>query len=394
MTTQRNNEWEDKTPTPTSNPNSHVTVIPDPDDPDMVIIRTRKKKRKKRTPSHHKMSRGARIAIIIVAVVVGLLAAAGIALAIAVNMGNVNLHQVFSGSDTENMPTEAKAQDEGQIVEYKGHTYRYNDNIVAVMLIGHDDETGYAIRPDASCADANALITIDTSTNKTRVTVIPRNSWVPVDIYDGSDHYVETRNLQLTLAHAVKLDTIDECAANTTKSVQRIFYGLPITYYVDFDQEVVKEASRAVGGVPVVALETIPGQDYVEGDSIILEGEAAYRYVQYRDVPTFESALDRQERQVQFVKAFMSKAASLGAQGLLNLYNSMSGDITTNLGAPEVAYLISCFVTGEKGGVDISTIKGTTEVYVESNGIEYERYFLDEESVMENTLAAFYTQVD
>ena len=368
-----------------------VTVIEDPNDPDMVIIRTRKRKRTKKRSSKKRMNPKLRVAIIVVAVVAGLIAATAIALAIAVNVGNVNLHKVFGG--TENMPEEVVSQDEGQTVEYKGHTYRYNENVVSFLLIGHDDESSYSIRPDASCADLNVLFAIDTSTKKVHAVIVPRNAWVPVDLYeDGA--YVATRDLQLTLAHAVQLRTIDECAANTVKSVSRVFYSLPISYYIDIDQKVVLEASTAVGGVQVEALDSIPGESYEAGDTVLLEGKSALKYVQYRDTDAFESAIDRQERQLQFVKAFASKASTLGATGLLNLYNAMSADITTNLGIPEITYLISYFLAGENADLDIVTLTGVTELYTESDGIEYERYFLDAESVMESTLAAFYTQVN
>ena len=393
MTDQpNNNEKKDHNSSLEVDPNTRVTVVEDPDNPDMVIIRTRKRKRGERHSSHKKMNRGLRIAIIVIAVIAGIAAAIAIALAIAVNIGNVNLHQVFNGS--ENMPEEAIVQDQGQVVEYKGHKYRYNENVVSFLMIGHDDESSFATRPDASCADINALVTIDTSNNKAHVIVVPRNSWVPVDIYDSNGTYALTRDLQLTLSHAVMLPTIAECAANTTKSVSRVFYNLPISYYLDIDQEVVKEASRAVGGVQVEALESIPGAGYVAGDTVLLEGDSAFKYVQYRDVPVFESALARQARQVQFVQAFAAKVRSLGIQGMLDLYNSVSGDITTNIGAPEIAYLVSCFMTGENAQLEVSSLTGTTDVYTEENGIEYERYFLNEESVMENTLAAFYTQLD
>ena len=186
------------------NPNSHVTVRQDPDNPDNVIIRTRKRKRTGRRHSSHKhgMSRRTKIILIVVGIIVGILAAAGIALAIAVHMGNVNLHQVIAGLN--NTPEEAKVQDEGQVVEYKGHTYRYNENVVAIALIGHDDESSFASRPDASCADIDALIALDTATNKMRVIMVPRNSWVPVDVFNDDGTYAVTREMQLTLAHAMK----------------------------------------------------------------------------------------------------------------------------------------------------------------------------------------------
>ena len=394
MTSQRSND-DKRSETLDTNPHVGVTVTPDPNDPDMVVIRTRKRKRKKSSGKpKSRLSKPVRIALIVLAVIVGLVAAAGIALAIAVNIGNVNLHQVFPG--LQNTPEAVAVQDEGQTLEYNGHTYRYNENVVSVLMIGRDDESTYQnnSRPDATCADANVLFTFDTVANKMHVIMIPRNSWVPVDLYDEGENYVGTRDLQLTLSHAVLLDSIAECAANTTKSVSYLFYNLPITYYVDIDQQVVKQASSAVGGVRVEALDEIPTLSFKKGDTVLLEGEAAYKYVKYRNVDDFESALVRQERQNQFLKAFMAQLSQLDAGEIVNLYNSVSGDIVSNMGVPEVTYLAYCFVTGNNADVQISSLTGTTEVYVETDGIEYERYFLDEESVIQSTLEAFYTQVD
>ena len=372
--------------------NERVTVVQDPNDPDSVIIRTRKRKRKKHEKKK-RMNRGLKVFLIVLAVIVGIIAAAGIAFAIAVHQGNVNLHQVFNAGDTTIETAPAKTSDEGQIVEYKGHTYKYNENIVSVVLIGHDDESAYGYI-DKSLADTIVLLTLDTSTNKVRATVVPRNTWVGVDLYDDEGKYVTTDEMQITLSHGVNLPTTGECAANTVRSVSRIFYNMPIAYYFDFGREVVAKSTEAIGGVQVEALESIPGESYVAGDEVLLEGDAAYRYVQYRDIDVDESALDRQQRQVQFIKAFASKVAKIGAQGLINIYTSVSNDIVTNLGPSEVAYLATCFATGDNAQLEISSLKGETKVGREADGVEYERYYLDEDSVMENTLAAFYTQID
>ena len=372
--------------------NEQVTVMQDPNDPDSVIIRTRKRERKKHQKKK-RMNPVLKVFLIVLAVIVGIAAAAGIAFAIAVHQGNVNLHQLFNAGDTTIEAAPAKTSDEGQIVEYKGHTYKYNENIVSMVLIGHDDESAYGY-VDKSLADTIILFTLDTSTNKVRATVVPRNSWVGVDLYDDNGNYATTDEMQITLSHGVNLPTTAQCAENTVKSVSRIFYNMPIVYYFDFGKEVVAKSTEAIGGVQVEALETIPGEPYVAGDDVLLEGDAAYRYVQYRDVDVDESALDRQQRQVQFMKAFAAKVANLGAQGLINVYTSVSGDIVTNLGPSEVAYLATCFATGDNAQLEISSLKGKTKVGREADGIEYERYYLDEDSVMENTLAAFYTQID
>lgn len=370
----------------------YVSVTQDPNDPDSVIIRTRKRERKKHESKKRKMNPALKVVLIVVAVLLGIALAVGIALAIAINQGNLNLHKMLGGDEAIAQVEGAETREDGQIVEYKGHTYKYNENIASVVLIGHDDESSMGFA-DRSLADSIVLFTIDTSTNKVRATVVPRNSWVEVDLYDDEGNRIGSNEMQITLSHGVKLDP-QGCAANTTSAVARVFYNMPISYYFDFGREVVEGATEAVGGVQVEALETIPGQNYAEGDTILLEGEAAYRYVQYRDTDVDESALDRQERQIQFIKAFAAKVVKLGPQGVFNVYTGVSDDIVTNLGANEVAYLASCFATGDNAELEISSLKGQTKVGREADGVEYERYYLDTDSVMENTLAAYYTQID
>ena len=94
------------------------------------------------------------------------------------------------------------------------------------------------------------------------------------------------------------------------------------------------------------------------------------------------------------MKAFISKLSGLSAQDILNLYNSVSDDVVTNIGFPEIAYLATCFVSGGNAEMEISSLTGSTEVAVESNEKEYERYYLDEKSVIQNTLDSFYVQID
>ena len=379
----------------TTNPHETVTVIQDPDDPDSVIIRTRKRERKKSSKKHKNgMSTKMRVILIVLAVIVGLIVAVGIALAIAVNTGNMNLHQMLNGLD--NTPENVTVKDKGQTVEYNGHTYKYNENVVSFVAIGRDDESNYSFvtRKDASCADAVVLFAIDTSTKKIRAILVPRNSWVPVDLYNADQSYVGTRDMQLAFSHAVLLDSLDKCAANTTKSVSYLFYNLPITYYVDVDFKAISQASTAVGGVQVEALHNIPGAPYSAGDTVILMGDEALRYVRYRNVDVFESILERQERQVQFVKAFTAKLSNLSASDVLGLYNSVSGDVVTNLGVSELAYLAYCFSTGGNSGFELTTLSGHSDIVLDDAGEEYEAYYLDSSSVMQNTLDAFYTRVD
>ena len=371
-----------------------VTIIRDPENPDMVTIR--KRKRKKRSKKHKKhglkrFSRGKRVALIVFGILFALLAAIAIALALLIGMGNANLHT--GPAPLEDTPENVKADDDGNTLEYKGHHYAYNKDMVSVMFIGHDDESSYVEREGANCADANVLVAVDTNTKKARAIMIPRNSFVYVDVYQNNE-FTETQRMNLTLSYAVDVATENQRAENTTKAVSRMFYGIPLKYYVALDEAAVSDASTAVGGVELEALQSIPGANYVQGDNVLLMGEDAYRYVQYRDVNVFESALDRQERQVQFVKAFLKKATTNGASGLVGLYNSVSDELTTNLGASEVSYLASVFAAGRNGDLEIVQLTGKTKESADAYGVVHEHYYLDTDSVTQTLIDTFYTQVD
>lgn len=369
-----------------------VTVTADPDNPDNVTIRARKKRRRSGIGrKFRKLSRGKRIALIVAAVILALVVVAAIAFAVLSASGNANLHQ--DAAELQGTPGNVTQSDQGNTLTYKGHTYKYNENVVSCLFIGHDDESEYAQRANSNCADAIVLVAMDTQTKKAKAIMIPRNSYVAVDVYQNNQ-FVATKNMNLTLSYAVDVDSESKCAENTAKAVSRIFYSLPVKYYVALDEQALADASTAVGGVELTALDTIPGASYAKGDKVLLSGDAAYRYVQYRDTSVFESALDRQARQVQFVKAFAAKARKEGASGMVKIFNSVSGSTITNLGASEVSYLASCFASGQNAQLDITQLKGKTTVSADANGVEHEHYHLNKDSVTKAMLDAFYTQVD
>ncbi|ACV22302.1 Membrane-bound protein lytR [Slackia heliotrinireducens] len=361
------------------------------DEDGMVVIRTRKRKRKGRRSKKRGMARKTKIALIIIGVLALLLAIAVGTLVYMLNSGESKMHGEFTG--IVHAPETVVTQNDGKTIEYNGHTYEYNENVVSVLVMGLSDESMYDGNPDAHCADAVILVAMDTETNEMKLIVVPRNSVAEVDMYEGSK-LVETRPLPLTLAYPTVVGgTEDEAAANVARSVSRLMYNMPINYYLGIEQDAFVGSVDALGGVTVTALQTIPGTNYVEGEECLLIGEDALKYVKWRDTSVAESALDRQERQMQFVKAFASKARNSSVTELVGLYNDLSADMVTNLGASEVAYMASCLISGENASLDMVSLTGTTEK-TDELGKPLEFYYLDEDSVTEAVLAAFYTQID
>ena len=80
------------------------------------------------------------------------------------------------------------------------------------------------------------------------------------------------------------------------------------------------------------------------GVETTLYGKTAERYVQFRDTSTLTSSLDRQRRQVSYLKAFTSKVlqnATGDPAALLSLYQTAHDYTWTNLGFDQFSYLAS-----------------------------------------------------
>lgn len=351
-----------------------------PDDQDMVVIRERRKKKKRKRTSRKK--RGVPTAVkVIVGIVAALAIVAGSAYAFL-------QYNISKGDEQLHAP---EVEDTAKTITYKGHTYRYNDNVVALLVMGKDDESSYGT--DRSCTDANMLATLDTEEKVLTVVAIPRDSMVDVDLFqDGA--YTRTALTQLAVAYGVDVASEDESARNSMKSVAQLFYNLPVERYFVLEMDAVGQLASAVGGVKVEALDTYPGAAFAPGDTVMLEGDAALMYVKYRDINVDKSAQDRQKRQMQFVKAFLEKLHALDVGSIMDLYNTVKTSTFTNLDVSDISYLASVYVGGKSASTQYVSLTGETKLEPDDDGIEREHVYLDEDSVMEATLAAFYTQVD
>ncbi len=340
-----------------------------------TIVRVKKRK--------SKAKRRIVIAAVIVLAVIGI--GAGTVFGLTA-MGKANLHQAPEQIEVKE---EAVSFDDGRTIEYNGHTYAYNENVVSICLIGYDRTGNQEEEGIRGQSDAIMVAALDTETGKASVIAIPRNSLVDVPEYhDGQ--YLGTQKEQICLAFASGANDAESSEIVTTVA-SRVLYNMPISYYYAIDRQALGVLADAIGGVSLTALQTIPGTNIYEGEDVILLGDNAIKYVQWRDTTNYLSPLDRQERQIQFVKALASQALSALKSNpsiIVDLFNAMSSYATTNLGVSEVSYLAS--VLASHGISDLNTIKleGTMEPREYSS-----EFILDQDSVYQTVLDVYYTQL-
>lgn len=324
------------------------------------------------------MRAGVLVLIVIALVAVGVLTAA---FAI-VQQGRAS---ALSASTTEGVKLfeGASSDDGGRTIEYGGEHYVLNENMVSVCFLGFDQET--PSEESAGQADAVIVAAFDLDANDVKLISIPRESMVDVDMLSPEGTCVGSTTTALCLAYAYGDGKHTSCA-NTVRAVSNALYDIPIPFYLALDLSGIVPLNDAVGGVEITALESIPDSDIVQGESIRLQGEDARRYVQWRDEPVLESPLQRQARQTQYVKAFVSQATSNPA-ALLDLYQVASAHTLTNLSMNELGCLALSLAASDTSNLNIVTLSGEMRA-----GQSYGEFYLDQQSVFEAILATYYHQ--
>lgn len=345
-------------------------------------VLTRKRKR-----HHAKLKRRIRIAIIVVVVLTCIGAGVAFGMWSMLKTGEANLHQ--EATDIQTADT-AVAYDEGRTIKHNGHTYQLNENMVSICIIGYDRRSTDAQAGHAGQADAVMVLALDTETGKATAIGLPRDSMVDVGEYVG-EAFLGMDTMQLCLAFSYG-DGGELSCEYTTTIAQRMLYNMPISYYLALDMNGVGALSNAIDGVALTPVQTIPNTNITEGQPTVLFGDNALKYVQWRDTLQLDSSLKRQERQIQFIKEYVSQALT-SAQGdvsvLLNLFNTAQDYSITNLGSSEFTYLASCMVSNGITSLDVVTLSGEMK-----EGGRYAEFYLDNEAVYQTVLDVYYTQID
>lgn len=335
-------------------------------------------------PQPRRRKRHRALKILGVVVLVLALAAGGAAFAIqrSIERGR----QAFQDS------MQKKVDENVNTVQYDGHSYALNEHMVTVAFIGFDNRTTNMTSGNEVEGQSDAIIVmaLDTDTGKVTAIVVPRDSMVPVDMY-VSGNYAGQATMQICLQYSYG-SSPEDSSQLVASCVSRVLDGIPIDYCFTLNIEGVSPINDSIGGVTVVPTQSVDKAGIVEGQETTLMGDEAEAYVQYRDTDDPNSSLERQARQVSYLKAFMAKvlqAAKSNPGMLLDLYNTALNYTWTNLGVDEFSYLASTMLGKGVGSVDVTSLKG--EMGSKDN---HAAFTLDQDDVQRTVIDTFYHQVD
>ena len=249
----------------------------------------------------------------------------------------------------EGAGTSAHADHSSEYLIYKGETFPVRKNLSAVLLIGTDsfltDENRHVEGKNRNrdLADFVVVLVLD---HQNRIMIplqLNRDTICEIPWLDEHNQVGGYRLEHLTYAHTYGSGGEDSCV-NTVRAVRQLLFGAPIDAYLSFTMDAVPLINDLVGGVTVKLSEDLPalGKDYVKDASIKLKGEAALRFIRYRE-KTGGSNWFRMKRHRQYLYAF-TDAARAAAEKNPNLavdgFKRLSPFLCTNMSAENISKLI------------------------------------------------------
>ncbi|MBQ3069649.1 MAG: LCP family protein [Clostridia bacterium] len=291
----------------------------------------------------------------------------------------------------------AEQSDDGRTVTYKGERYRFNEDRTNILCLGMDKRDlglDYDTVGTAGQADTIVLLSIDTSTGQINALSISRDAIVDIDLHAEDGSFVGVEPKQICLAYAYG-DGYHESCKNMSKAVSRLLYGIPVNTYFTINLSAIPTLNDAVGGVEVTLLKdfkTSDGYYHSKGETVVLNGRDAERYVRERDTEQLDSNNARMERQKQYIGNFFNKALSATAENLqvpLDLFNTVSADSVTNLSPSKITFLATTLVQHRRG----MTFHSAPGTVVEGADGKAE-FHVDDEALYELILQLFFTKVE
>lgn len=348
--------------------------------------RSRRKKKKKRLP----MQRWKKITLGVVATLLVIIIGIAGSFFYLRAQGEKNLKTDLS--DVEDTPETRK---EGLFITYKGKEYQYNEDVINFLCLGIDNSTPVEQANEIKgqgLADAIILVSINVESGKIKILAIPRDTYVPVKMYNDQGQFVGEKNMQLTLQYYYGKTAKDSCEL-MINAVSNLLFKVPIQRYCAINLEAIPILNDAIGGVDVQVLGDVEvsGRLYHAGDNIHLQGKMAEDYIRDRNTDEFASSMGRLERQKQYMTNYFATAMAQVRNDLtlpVSIYQSLQGNMYTNISVEDITYLVPEMLDVTLTAEDMSMIPGEV-----TQPDDHEAYMVDSEQLKELVVNFFYTEV-
>ena len=301
--------------------------------------------------------------------------------------------------------TQTKKYQEDATITYDGKKYRYNDNLINILVMGIDD---YGLKGDKDTdanpyqADTIVLGTVDAVKKTVSFMSIPRDTVASIKVLDLNDEVATVKKGPIAIQHSfgTQGERTNEAVVD---AVSNLLYSVPINRYVSVDITAIPDINDSLGGITVDIPEDLtkwnPKMKAGTKDYLLLNKDAVI-FVARRDTGIDDSAMGRMKRQVMYLKKLFPAVKAKTAENItypIALYNSEADKVKTNLTIDEMTYLAKLLLDLELSDKDIVSVPGEMKRIEpgEIEDYEYEMgYIVDEDALKQLIVDRFYTPAE
>ena len=257
----------------------------------------------------------------------------------------------LSATDTEGRPLNSRV--------HNGKVYVPNPDVTTYLIMGIDKKDDADISElkayEFGQADSIMLAVLDSKAKTAKLVNIPRDTMVDIKTYapDGSVDTVDWEQICLQYAYG---KSPSHCAELMEKAItEQVFPGITIDHYAALHFFVLPVIVDDIGGLDItmsgdydIMVYTMEGnvepRHYDAGKTYHLYNYDAVGIAHYRDIDIYGSAMDRIERQKDFLRAFYhdAKEAVKNDPSLIpKIYSDIKKGLNTDLSLADIVSLAS-----------------------------------------------------
>lgn len=286
--------------------------------------------------------------------------------------------------------TKREKTENASFITYQGKKYEYNLDLRTILFLGVDKNEEVMVKEitgRSGQTDSIILLVLDTQEKTTTLLEVSRDTMTDVKVYGMDGDYLSTETAQIATQYAYGDGERRSCQLSRD-AVSNLLYQIPIHDYLSLNMAGIGPITDQIGGIEIMIPEDYTMIDplFVQGSTVVLNGEQAERYVRYRDTEMTGSNNQRMERQTQFIQALLAKvrATEDGGDAMLQQFWSVSQPyITTDLTLDMLKKVSSYSLNPE-----ILTIPGTMQ-----KGQEHDEFYVEETALQQMIMDIFYKEV-
>lgn len=293
-------------------------------------------------------------------------------------------------ADTDTSGYEIDDEAMAGVINYKGKEYKKRDDIRTILFMGIDQSEDRVEEEQTVAnggrADTIALFLLNDTDRTAQMVALSRDTMTDVDAYDENGEFMFSGPLQINMQYAYGDSPKRSCWLMKNK-VSEVLFGAKIDGYLSMTMDGIKLIVDLLGGITASLPEdyTYIDPSYTKGAEVTFDGEAAGRFIRYRDLNELYSNDTRMERQVWFMQQMFKKLneSPNKADLLVSLIDKADNYIETDLEGETIRDLARFELADE-------TLKVPGETRA---GEKHAEYYVDEDALEEMIVDLYYEPV-